>query len=453
MQDIADATREVLSEYSGDTVTSGIMVKDLPSAIRSLPKGWYGVMKDRSVSSTSLTRIGAMSLHKELPIQSKMRRCVVADDGTVVYYLHPTDSRYKENGDNAVLDGSVGQVMVEIPDHYVKYYTETDSVSGHVIEYRLISEFNLPGFTKVNKCYYSAFEAALDRTNSKLASVINTTAQYRGGDNTNWDGTYRSLLGMPATSISLTNFRTYARNRGTGWTCHDQGIYDTVCNLYIIEYACTNIQATFTSALDANGYHQGGLGTGVSNMPDWNGYNGYRPVVPCGVTVTLGNATGVVTHNVIGSAGTTVYAAPVPSYRGIENLFAHVWKHTDGILVNIAASGTSDVYRCYDITKYADTITADYTKVGEEARSSGWTQNVIFPTLIASQVGGDSATNWCDYHYTNIPSSGSAVRCVLWGGYADNGAADGFAYADSSIAPSDALADLGSRLCFHPTVS
>ena len=450
LQDCGNAIREGV----GAETPSEIPVKDLPSRIRSIPQGWYGVVKDRSVSNTSLTRIGALNLHRELPIQSKMRRCVVADDGTVVYYLHPTDSRYKENGELAKLDGTDGQVMVEIPAHWAKLYLETDSTTGHVMEYRLISEFKLPGFTFVPKGYYSAFEAALDRTNLKLASVVNTTAQYRGGNNTSgWDGTYRSLLGKPVTSVSLTNFRTYASNRGARWTCHDEGMYETVCNLYIIEYASTNIQATFTSTLDANGYRQGGLGPGVSSMPDWNGYNGYNPVVPCGATLTLGNATGVVSTAVIGSAGTSVYNAPVPSYRGIENLFGHVWKHTDGILISIAASGTSDVYRCYDITKYSDTITSDYVKVGEEARSSGYTKNVIFPCLIASEVGGDSSTNWCDYHYTNIPSSGSAVRACLWGGNALYGADDGFACAYSTTAPSHATTAVSSRLCYHPVVS
>ncbi len=37
---------------------------------------------------------------------------------------------------------------------------------------------------------------------------------------------------------------------------------------------------------------------------------------------------------------------------------------------------------------------------------------------------------------------------VLFGGYADGGAAAGFVYANSSLAPSDAYARIGSRLCF-----
>lgn len=409
---------------------------------------WYGVEVDTTVLNPVLTRIGSTTLHKSVPIQAGMRRCLLNDDGTVNYYLDASNSTLKEDGTAAVLDGTDGQVMDEIPDHY--YKIESGGIFGTKQRIKL-SQYPLAGFSHFTKCYFSCFEASLDRTNNKLSSVINTTAQYRGGANdSSWDGTYRSQLGMPATNISLTNFRTYASNRGTHWTCQDINIYTQVCMLYLVEYANRNIQASFTSTLTTEGYHQGGLGMGVSYMPNWDTYNSYRPVVPCGVTVSLGNATGVVTHNVIDSDGTTVkYAAPVPSYRGIENLFGHIWKHTDGILVNIDATTTSDVYVCTDNTKFSSTLTEDYVKVGEEARSNGWTKNVMFPYLIATEVGADSSTCWCDYRYTELPSSGSSIRCVRFGGHAADGSDAGFAYARSSSAPSGAYSDVGSRLCYR----
>lgn len=409
---------------------------------------WYGVEIDTTVLNPALLRIGKEKLHRDLPIQSGMRRCLLLDDGTVNYYLDANDSTLKEDGTPAILDGTDGQVMVEIPEHYCRI--EAGGLFGTKQRVKF-SIYPLDGFTRVPKSYISAFEAALDRTNNKLSSVINTTAQYRGGTNdSSWDNTYRSQLGMPATNISLTNFRTYASNRGTRWTCQDINIYTQVCMLYLVEYANRDIQASFTSTLTAEGYHQGGLGNGVSNMSNWNTYNSYGSIVPCGVTVSLGNATGVVTYNVIDSDGTTVkYAAPVPSYRGIENLFGHLWKHTDGILVNIDATTTSDVYVCADNTKFSSTLTEDYLKVGEEARSSEWTKNVMFPYLIATEVGADSSTGWCDYHYTSLPSSGSSLRCVLFGGNASDGSDAGFAYAHSNFAPSNAHTTVGSRLCYR----
>jgi len=71
-----------------------------------------------------------------------------------------------------------------------------------------------------------------------------------------------------------------------------------------------------------------------------------------------------------------------------------------------------------------------------------------FGDLIASVVGGGSTTYWCDYFYTNIGSN--ALRGVLFGGHALYGDRAGFGFADTSDAPSNANATVGSRLCFIP---
>ena len=67
-------------------------------------------------------------------------------------------------------------------------------------------------------------------------------------------------------------------------------------------------------------------------------------------------------------------------------------------------------------------------------------------------VGGGSTTYWADYHYTNIPASGTVLRGVLFGGNANYGAAAGFGYAGSHYAPSYTNAHIGSRLCFIPNL-
>ena len=65
-------------------------------------------------------------------------------------------------------------------------------------------------------------------------------------------------------------------------------------------------------------------------------------------------------------------------------------------------------------------------------------------------VGGGSTTYFCDYFYTNIPSSGEAERGVLFGGAANSGASAGFVYAATHNTPVDVGAHVGSRLCFIP---
>lgn len=413
----------------------------------------YGVEFDTSVSSPACTRIGNTDLHKSLPIQSRMRGCILNDNGDVVEYLDPKDWT------GAVRDGSRGQVMVEIPMHYRKF--ETDGTKRRV----KLSEFPLPGYHQVKKQYVSAYQATVDRTNSKLASVVNTTAQYRGGNNNSaYDGHENSELGMPATSISRTNFRTYARNRkanSTEWNCMTYGIQKALYWMFVVEYATLNSQAAYNAALTEEGYHQGGLGDGVDNLNStkWNSFNGYNPVIPCGHTDSLGNRTGVVDYTMPDSYDTgNVVTVHVPRYRGVENPFAHIYQWTDGINVRVnpteanGGNDLSEVFVCDDPAHFSDSSYDGYSLVGHEARTDGYAKELIFGEggeIIPSAVGGSSSTYFCDYHYTSIPTT-TALRGVLFGGVADVGAGCGFVCADSACAPSATGASVGSRLCFIP---
>lgn len=414
---------------------------------------YYGIEWDTTVSNPVPTRIGKAELHAELPVQSLIRRCVLNTNGTVNYYLNANDSTKRDNGAAANLSGADGQVMVELPDCYARF--EMDGTKRRA----LISTQALPGFHKWNKAYISAYEATVQRSTNTLMSVVNTDADYRGGNNTSgWDGTYRSLLGRPATNISLTNFRTYARQgRSTEWNCNVYQLHKELWWFFAIEYCNFNSQAEYTAALDANGYHQGGLGAGVTQISDWNGYNSYNPFVPCGTTNSLGNRTGVVTYNAMASDGETVYyAAPVPSYRGVENPFGHIWKWTDGCLCNIqseAAGGLSMFYVCDNPANFASSISANYDYRGDLPRSNGYVKEVILGEdgeIMPLAIGAGSTTYFCDNFYTDIPSSGSATRGVLFGGNAVNGADAGFVCAGTHITPSYTGANIGSRLCFIP---
>lgn len=415
----------------------------------------YGVSHSNSVSTPTCTRIGAADLHRSLPVHSRMKGCLLNDDGEVVEYLDPNDWTGQTR------DGSRGQVMVEIPLHYRKF-----SYEGGIMSVR-VSELPLPGYHQVPKMYVSAYEASVQRSTSKLASVVNATADYRGGNNTAaWDGTYRTLIGRPATSISRTNFRSYARNRKAGstqWNCMTYEAQKALYWLFVIEYATLNTQAAYNSELTADGYRQGGLGAGVTNLDSgrWNTMNSYNPFIPCGFTDTLGNRTGVMTYtmpNEYNPDATTAVTTDVPRYRGIENPFGHIWQWTDGINVRISpttANGgdnLSKVFVCKDPSKFKDNGYDGYSHVGNEARTEGYVKEIIggeYGEIMPSVVGGGSTTYFCDYHYTNIPTA-ETLRGVLFGGYASYGAYAGFASARSANAPSHADADFGSRLCFLP---
>lgn len=423
---------------------------------------YYGVKINTNVADTTLERVGRPELHASLPIQSRMRRCLLNDSGEVVTYLHPTDSTKTDTGAAADLTGASGMVMVEIPEHYRKFEFDGTSILA------LVSEVPLPGFHKVRKVYRSAYEATVDRTTAstpKLASVVNTTANFRGGDNTSsWDNTYRSLLGKPATSINLTNFRKYARNRGTaglngvGWNCD---LYEAQLNtywLFVIEYAQLNSQAAFTAELTSDGYRQGGLGAGVTtlNGQNWDKFNGCNPFILCGTTNKLGNRTGIVPYTMPTEYDNRQTVVSVPSYRGIENPFGHLWVWTDGIHVSVqseADGGKYLIYRAIDDNpaNFQDNNNNEYIQRGELARESGYVKQIHcgeYGDNTPLVTGGSATTYFADS--INVPTGlyGTDLRGIYLGGAAYDGLSSGLSSMSAFAIPFFSNPVLGTRLCF-----
>ena len=421
---------------------------------------WYGVEWYTNQSPSRVMRIGSMNMHRSLPIQSGMYRCILNDNGEEVYRLDPNDSTKKEDGTPAVLDGTDGQVMVYIPVFYTRF-----EFKGYRRRVKLSDHYK-PGFMRMGGCYISAYEATIDRTTSgtpKLASVVNETANFRGGtNNAEWDGSYRSLLGMPATATSLTNFRTYARNRKAGnteWNCMDYHAYKALYWLYVVEYANRNCQLDFNDALTSEGFRQGGLGAGVTNIngTKWNTFNGCYPFIKCGYTNSLGNKTGIVAYTMPDEYDAeTPLTTYVPSYRGVENPFGHIWKWTDGLHIRIQseeAGGRSILYTSDNPASYQDSNYDGYDEIGDVARSGGYVKDILFdegeilPTIT---TGSSSTKDFSDYFYTNIPASGESLRGVLFGGHASAGANAGFACSFTNSVPTVPSEFFGSRLCFIP---
>lgn len=418
---------------------------------------YYGIEWDITVSNPKPTRIGKMELHKELPLQSLMRRCILKDDGKVNYYLHANDSTKRDNGAAADLTGKDGQYMVELPNMYVRF-----EMDGNKCRH-LQSTQPLPGFHLWRKDYVSAIEATVQRSTSKLAAVCSMDADYRGGNNdASRDGTAKTQLGMPATSISLTNFRAYARKRGsTEWNCNLYHTHRKLWWLFAVEYANFNSQAAFDAELDESGYHQGGLSSGVTtlNGTKWSNFNGYYPVVPCGTTNRLGNHSGVVEYTMPNEYDPGVETkVNVPSYRGVENPFGHTWKWTDGckcLIQSEANGGLSEFYVCDDPASFTSSGVANYKLRGNLPRKEGYVKILILGEdgeIMPLEVGAGSTTYFCDYFYTSIPASGVSERGVLFGGSAYSGASAGFVYAYTHSTAAPAFAYFGSRLCFFPQI-
>ena len=412
------------TSIQGDGTKDNPLKTTLPSDFEELLS--YGVLFSGAESEG--TRVGNMDLHRKLPLQSQMRRCLLLDDGEVNYWLDPNNSLLKENGNSAILDGRDGQVMVFLPQFWYKV-----SNTSNGVEYR-ISEKSISGYTHSPACYISAYEASLMRDKSILSSVVNNTANYRGGNNNaEWDEKQQSLLGKPATRINLTNFIKYASNRGEDWYCNYYDAYKKMCFLYLVEYANRNSQAEFIANPTDEGFKQGGLGKGVTTLgsSEWSAFNSSNPFIPCGYTNSLGNNTGTKDFTMPSEYGELVVS--VPSYRGIENPFGHIWTWTDGLEV-IAGEETTRLE-----------VNGKY--VGDLARDEGYIKTMLGEEIMPVEVGGGSTSYWCDRFYTNAKTS-QGQRGVLFGGVALYGSLAGLFYSYTSHAPSAASAAIGSRLCF-----
>ena len=417
---------------------------------------YYGVEWDITVSNPKPTRVGKMELHKELPLQNMMRNCILDDNGKVVYYLNANDSTKRDTGAAANLTGKDGMMETELPDMYVRF-----EMDGNKCRH-LQSTQPLPGFHLWRKGYVSSVEATVQRSTNKLASVCSTDVDYRGGNNNaSYDGTYRSFLGLPATSISLNDFRAKARNRGSvEWNANLYRMHKMLWWLFVVEYCTFNTQDKFNAELDENGFHQGGLGDGVTTWEwgSWSTHNGNNPIIPCGVTNSLGNHSGTVDYSVHGEDDAVKKTFAVPRYRGVENPFGHLWKWTDGIKIIIqseAAGGLSKMYICDDPSKFTNSGVGNYEYRGDISRKEGYVKQLVLGEdgdIMPLAVGAGSTTFFCDYFYTDIPASGESERGVLFGGGANTGASAGFVCALTSNAPTSAAAHFGSRLCFDPQI-
>lgn len=406
----------------------------------------YGVEWDTASSSPDGVRVGNMQLHRELPVQSKMRRCLLDRDGGVKEYL---DNELSWGG--SYLDYAV---MTEMPEHWYKLYFNGTKFR------MMLSEIPLPGYKHVDKFYISTYEARMYRTDNLLCSAAGASKlsdpnsiNFRGGDNTaEWDDTYRSLLGCPVTNLTRDQFRQAARKRGSGWEMYTYGAHKTLFWLFAVEYATLNSQKPFNAQKDANGFSQGGLGPGPTQMTDWTNFNNANPLIPCGYTNEFGNGSGEKAYVVKNASGGTHATLMVNRYRGIENPFGHIWKYTDGanIQVTTGDNGLSILWTTADPSNFSDSSYVGYDKKGNICRVNGYAKNTLLGEdgdIIATEIGGSSSTYWCDYYYTN--TSTNSLRLVAVGGGSD-GADAGFIRVNTSETPSGAYKHFGSRLCFFP---
>lgn len=408
---------------------------------------WYGVKFDLANSSSpDGVRTGNMEMHKTLPIQSKMRGCTINNDDNTKRYLKADDWTKWEDGTVIAQDSSQisPEMMVEIPEHYRLLVATPDNT----VEIRM-SEYNLPGYTKVEKKYIGAYEGITSETLPNLLRSINNT-KYK-----------------PKVSTTRNQFQAFARenSRTNNWNIYTYGAHRDLTWLFVVEYATLNSQKAFNASLTAEGYHQGGLGEGVTTSSvTVNGATTYS-FVPCGTTNSLGNGTGIIeyTHTNTNAEGasTGTKVVNVPRYRGIENPFGHVWKN----VIDVVVAGTDNsVYICKDYTKFG-TFEGGTNPTAEQLIAAGYelqdfkestitgqyvkklvnnNQADLFPAIVGN--GASATTYYCDYHWTNAVAT---PRTLLLGGRSDSGSYAGLFLLHSYDGLDRSLAHVGTRITFY----
>ena len=405
----------------------------------------YGVEWDITVADPTCARIGNPLFHKSLPIQSEYKGCVVKN-GKLQYYLNPNDWSKKSNGEPSHLDGTDGDVMIHTP----KFYGKSGS-NGNKRWVRISTVKVDASWIEIPEMFISAYRITtfVDSDKGKIASVVNTTEGYRGGgDRANFDqylstDKFRTDLGKPRTGISRAAARTMANNSGQELLCYEFYKWIFYWN-YVIEYANFNSQKEFNSELTSDGYHQGGLGPGLTTWDwnSWNTYNGNYAITPCGYTNEFGNFSGVKAIQ-LQSPEKTLYAN---RWRGFENPFGDIWTNLEGIVIKRDADkANSNVYTTTDVSKYGDDYSL-FDIAGVEIAQDGYIRTFDLGSkaeIIPSSITGSESTYKCDYHWCNADLVEKST--LLVGGRADVGGSAGLGFFASDHGVGFAYSHVGFR--------
>ena len=467
LPDAQGAVGDMLIEVMDETgETRKMMLGEAVETASNPIAGRY--WNEANSTPTAAGYYGSVQALRDLPKKLGLGRYLVTDDRKR-RKLDPVDSTKFEDGSPAALDGSMGQCMWCWNAHYFTTWKEGNNTIMAVTFAPIAGKHSI----YVPAGGISWMDAAvMDRTNMKLCSVISDAEQYRGGNGTAIvagkytkspaaDTPQMTMLGMPATAISTTNFGTYARKRGEGWEANWFVARAVVEYLFEIIMGTRNSQAAFNGELDENGLYQGGFGTGVTNMPSWGNYNGYYPVIPTNVGLEAGDGVCLVEYSLPATAPAegaeeeqaveSYHTFQVPVFFGLVNAgFGYLWRWVRGLTISQTAGEKMEVLVAPSM--YAD-FTPDTVKGKVKVCDCPMTQAYIKKKsynglcCMPTEVGGTASTYFCDYFYNNAATAtGFRVRAA--GSSANAGTNAGASCASAINAASAAVSYYSSPLCF-----
>lgn len=419
---------------------------------------------------TAAGHYGSLDALRSLPEKLGLGRYLVKDDRTR-RKLDPKDStKYADDGTTAKLDGTDGQCMWCWNGFYANVWKEGDNLFKVVSFDRPVGNdisiwIPAGGISWLGAGVIDRGDAPFtDKTKWKLCSLISDDERYRGGGGTALDASKYSkapadttpqitMLGMPATNISTTNFGNYARKRGEGWEANWFVARFVVEFLFEVIMGTENSQAAFNAEKDANGLYQGGFGTGVTDMPDWNNYNGSYPLIPTSVGLEAGDGVRIIEYKLPQSKiaeGDTYKTFNVPVFFGLVGAgYGHLWQWVRGLIMDAGEEKSlvyvaPSMYAAYDPNTVAGKI-----MVAECPRVIGWITRKSYKGLccMPTEIGGSSTLRYSDQFYTNA-NTYKGLRVRTAGGHAGNGTSAGASYTNASNAAAFAHANFSAPLCY-----
>ena len=480
-----------------------------------------GVSWDESASSPTLTRIGTGSsatAAAKLPenlmagLQVDMKRCVINDAGVVQYYLCPTDSTLQSDcSTGANLDGTDGQVMVEIPLFWYKYSYSGTTHTWLISPEQFAGAERHPAFYKngawVDYRYIGAYEGVLYDTSETtyingLYLPSNATYTISFLDNGGADDTITSDVATHAfTNLLAANDKIVV----SGSTVNDgtytiKSVTDTVITLETGTLAGTQandqcilyVQTDYTAVTGDVLASVSGKAPAVQGTRDdfrdvaatrgtgWRQqdydlisaiqllylteYASWYSQSMIGAGLTdWSSATWAAWNNynpiettgnsnsdgnaTANTSGGSGTTGSYMSYRGIENFFGHLWKWADGINVN-----GNIPYACNTDTQFADDTVTNYTRL-EDTGGAGITLiNASGWQVTLEQTARGflpaSVGGSSSTYITDYYYQAAAWRVAKLGGSARGGAYAGVAYWNLYDSSGDLSRDVGSRLSY-----
>ena len=422
-------------------------VSNITSTLNLYPENIAGVCVD--YENKKYTRLsGAVgktygSDFDSFPVYSSMRRCNLADDGTVNAYYG--DASYVE-------DGSNGQVMVEIKKVYykmnpVKLEKASSGYGYHIrkADY-FVSHQQLPGFklhpafivdgVEKDAIYMSAYEGSLYDTSASAYIMDDAQVADFSADKLCSIANAKPISGLSQT-LDRPNIEKLSTNRGAGWHVETVQMRSLIQLLMLIEYA-GNIQTL--------------LGRGIVDIPDNSSYN-------CsslnGSTSSLGNASGMATSTII-TKGTdqtteTENGKVAVSYRGIENPYGNIWKWVEGITMYGDGTMAGGMPYICDSTTFTENTTTGYTPVGFVVPKNGYISAFGYANedldwlFVASETNGSDSLPVGDYTYIAENLNGYRGGFIGGGWYFSSAA--GCFYWRFHRSASYRTGSIGGRLC------